>query len=309
MTGIRALAWVVMGLLLAEGVALAQQAPPPTPPWSKFVRTRAHALPIPAQWVETPEGEFAHDIVLPDSIPKTVPFDFEEAKKKAKRSGGKTVSRQYWEHLCATEAGSFVLKTVENVDGFFFMRAVVGLGDQDNNSRWKAEAPGMESNAPTIWRASNVEEAFVYPPFSTYKWVDGPADTRGLVRLYGKPPRRAANAGDPVAASDAAYGLTWRGIRRERDRELAVAGFEWIAVDRRTGEVLGVLRDFNITGLTRNWAEGVFWLNAGRCPVITDLLGPLGDFAQASHWIPMVLRPAVYPGVLKFLDQRKREIR
>jgi hypothetical protein len=113
--------------LLAFAPATAQKPPdPPAPPWKDFVKTRGHDNEIPAQWVETPEGRFAHDIVLPASIPKTVPFDFKAAKLRALVPGSKSVTRQYWDHLCATEAGSFILKPEENVDGFFFMRPVGG---------------------------------------------------------------------------------------------------------------------------------------------------------------------------------------
>jgi len=62
------------------------------------------------------------------------------------------------------------------------------------------------------------------------------------------------------------YGLIWRGLKRPRDRELNIAGGEWIVFDITGGAVLAVQRDYFLTGLTRNTREGIWWLNASGCP-------------------------------------------
>lgn len=150
--------------------AVAQPIPvePPAPPWKDFVKVDGHANEIPIGWLATEEGRFAHSIVLPDSVPKTVPFDFTAARLRALSPSGKSVARQYWEHLCNTEAGSFILRPVDGVDGVFFMRPVGGANEQQNNDRWKLEAPGMQ--ASWGWKYDPVDEAqmFVDPPGHTY---------------------------------------------------------------------------------------------------------------------------------------------
>ncbi len=64
----------------------------------------------PADPLATEEGRFAHSI----KIPNPVPLD----------SGYKPgmTSQEYFDHLCKTEAGEFIYKTVENVEGIYQMR-------------------------------------------------------------------------------------------------------------------------------------------------------------------------------------------
>jgi hypothetical protein len=298
-------------LLFAVAVPLAAAAQPipvepPAPPWKDFVKTRGHANEIPAGWVATEAGRFAHDIVLPDAVPKTVPFDFTAARLRALKPGSKSVARQYWDHLCSTEAGSFILKPVDGVDGFFFMRPVGGANEQQNSDRWRLEAPGLQ--ASWGWKYSPEREgiAFVAPPSATYQWVDFPASAGGVLHLFAYQSSDLSLRTQPRSNSDARFGLTWRGIHRARDRYYAISGAEWIAIDRNSGEVLGVLRDFYLTGSVRNRPAGIYWLNAGRCPFKLQLLGGGGETKDAGVWTPMVLRPTTYPGVLKFLDKQRR---
>ena len=99
--------------------------------------------------------------------------------------------------------------------------------------------------------------------------------------------------------SKARYAVLWRGIRRERDREHLISGAEWIAFDRRNGEVLAVLRDFYLTGETTNVKERISWLNARRCPFVNKRYRFPGETNVSSFWIPEVLRPAQFPKVLE----------
>ena len=61
------------------------------------------------------------------------------------------------------------------------------------------------------------------------------------------------------------FGLVWRGIKRPNDREMAIAGSEWIVLDLKTNEVLAVQRNFALTGKTKNTPGGIWWLNAAHC--------------------------------------------
>jgi hypothetical protein len=64
----------------------------------------------PADPLATEEGRFAHSIRIPNPVPEDSGY-----------KPGMT-PEQYFEHLCKTEAGEFIYKTVENVEGIYMMR-------------------------------------------------------------------------------------------------------------------------------------------------------------------------------------------
>jgi hypothetical protein len=298
-------------LAIFSNVATAGRAEPPAPPappWDRFVKADGHANEIPAQWLDTPEGRFAHSIRLPDSIPKTVPFDFNRARLRSALPGSPSVARQYWEHLCATEAGSFILKTVDNVEGFAFLRPVGGMSEQELRDRWKKEAPKLQSDYG--WRYDPLGEAigYVNPPHYTYLYVEYPDPEKAgaFWKLSGYVSRQREFTVEREPAPTSRYAVTWRGIHRPKDREYLISGYEWIVLDRSNGDVLAVFRDFGITGFTRNEKDGIYWLNAGYCPFRKTLIAR-PDFREAGTWIPRVLKPTIYPDHLKFTDERLGE--
>lgn len=59
---------------------------------------------------------------------------------------------------------------------------------------------------------------------------------------------------------EARYAMTWRGLNRSHTRDMLIGGEEWIFIDLRTKDVVGVFREF-----TRAWEKGIYRLNAGRC--------------------------------------------
>ena len=276
----------------------------PALPWKDFVKNEGHANEIPVQWVATPEGKFAHSIKLPELVPNSVPFDFRAARSKALWPGNLPVARQYWEHLCETEAGSFILAPVDKVDGFFFMRPVHGANEQENNDRWKLEAPGLEASFGFKYDPQTEAIAYVNTPWRTYEWVEFPdVDRSSVLHMSGYVSRVAPMTIDRLPEPKARYAVLWRGIRRERDREHLISGAEWIAFDRRNGEVLGVLRDFYLSGETRNVRERISWLNARRCPFVNKRYRFPGAANVSSYWIPDVLRPAQFPRVLEAIRE------
>ena len=298
---------VAASIAIAPNIAAAGGAEPPAPPappWDTFVKVDGHANEIPVQWLDTPEGRFAHSISLPDSIPKSVPFDFGKARLKSLAPGSQGVARQYWEHLCATEAGSFILKTVDNVEGFAFLRAVGGMSEQELRDRWKKEAPSLQANA--AWRYNPLTEAvgYVNPPQATYLYVEYPDPEKagGFWKLSGYIFRQREFAVEREPAPTSRYAVTWRGIHRSEDREYLISGYEWIVLDRSNGEVLAVFRDFGITGFTRNEKDGIYWLNAARCPFRKAEFGRVSG-TEAAVWIPRVLAPEPYPEALRFIDK------
>jgi hypothetical protein len=261
--------------------------------WTTFVRTEGHANEIPAQWVATPIGRFAHDLKIPNPVPA-------DSGYRARMS-----SREYWEHLCRTEAGSFIFRTVDNVEGFLFMRPMLTPTDDDIQDRYLFEAAVIQASAqvrehyrnkdpdyPPVLRA----EGFVNPPFTTYRFIEFPQPTAGRFwHMYGYVQDKAPMKVETVDRPHSRFGLLWRGIRRPMDRELGISGSEWIVLDLETKEVLGLLRDFGWMPRVRNSPTGVYWLNAGLCPFRHmfdgDGAGAMAQAAEDIVWLRRTLKP------------------
>ena len=82
----------------------------------------------PADPLATEEGRFAHSIKIPNPVPEDSGY-----------KPGMT-SQEYFDHLCKTEAGEFIYKTVENVEGIYMMRPRKEASDSMHSSifmRWK----------------------------------------------------------------------------------------------------------------------------------------------------------------------------
>ena len=75
----------------------------------------------PADPLATEEGRFAHSIRIPNPVPADSGY-----------KPGMT-PQDYFDHLCKTEAGEFIYKTVANVEGLFLMRPREKVYD-DNSS-------------------------------------------------------------------------------------------------------------------------------------------------------------------------------
>ncbi len=73
----------------------------------------------PADPLATEEGRFAHSIKIPNPVPADSGY-----------KPGMT-SQEYFDHLCKTEAGEFIYKTVENVEGLYMMRPRESAKDDD----------------------------------------------------------------------------------------------------------------------------------------------------------------------------------
>mgnify|MGYP003600947459 FL=1 len=68
-----------------------------------------------------------------------------------------------------------------------------------------------------------------------------------------------------IPALTARYGYTWRGLRRERDREFGIAGGELLIYDLETREVLAVRRQFLIAFKNPRGEGKALWEIAARC--------------------------------------------
>jgi hypothetical protein len=204
----------------------------------------------PADPLATEEGRFAHSIKIPNPV--------------SADSGYKPgmTPEQYFHHLCKTEAGEFIYKTVENVDGLYMMRPRERVFDDHMQHLYAMEDPyGHED-----WEAKTPESLFIRS--GRYRFVERPLPStrnptsKGVRYLRytgydGQDPKTMAV--QETVDRKSRYGYTWRGIARPHDRELGIAGGELIVLDWETNEVLAVRRGFIRSGGVRN-LTGVWWL-------------------------------------------------
>ncbi len=271
--------------------------------WTKFVPVEGQPLPVPEQWLDTEEARIAHNLKLPDAVPKPVPFDFKAAGSGALFTSDRKVAVKYFDHLCKTEAGEWIFKTVKDVEGLYFARPQRPPTSDQLADPYGPEMPWIQrvfllTGDSLKWHGA----WFVQPPIYNYKFVEQPRrDVKwqaGLreryIRLFGytREPALDQNGRPTVYLKDetpmqvvgipqptARYGYTWRGIRRERDREHNVAGGEVLIYDLVTQEVLAVRRQFLIAGKNPRGRERTLWEIAARC---RELPGHLdgGEFSQ-----------------------------
>jgi hypothetical protein len=227
--------------------------------WKIFVSVEGQPEPVPAEWVATPEGRFAHSIKLPDPLPADSGYREE------------MTSKEYWEHLCKTEAGEFIYESVDNVEGFYFMRPPGRPSDDDLKHRFELEAPEIERTYQLRQPAPEYRgRIFVNPPWAKYRYVEEPSssadNSTSYVHISGYRQDTAPMKVEATVKLQSKYGITWRGIRRENDRDLAIAGSEWIVLDFEKNEVMALQRNFALTGWVKRAPEGIWWLNAAGCP-------------------------------------------
>lgn len=226
----------------------------------------------PADPLATEEGRFAHRIKIPNPVPEDSGY-----------KPGMT-PEQYFEHLCKTEAGEFIYKTVDDVDGLLQLRIRDNPTDYELEHLYALEDP----YGHTVGVRSHPEEYFVQPAIGEYQFLEILSGTgqqgkemtkyRRFYRDEKANPRKGYQtatdgalvrvpyivAEEHVSSLLSRYGYTWRGISRPYDRELGIAGGELIIIDLRTNEVLAVRRSFVRSGYVRN-RTGVWWLTAKKC--------------------------------------------
>jgi hypothetical protein len=137
---------------------------------------------------------------------------------------------------------------------------------------------------------------FILPPLYNYGFVEQPRRATNwqaniqepYIRLFGYT-REQAHQPDGslsthwkdktpmqvmgIPSLTARYGYTWRGIKRERDREHGIAGGELIIYDLQSKEVLAVRRQFLIAAHNPRGAGKAMWEVATRCPNLPESVG------------------------------------
>jgi hypothetical protein len=240
----------------------------------------------PTDPLATEAGRFAHSIKIPNPVPEDSGY-----------KPGMT-PQEYFDHLCKTEAGEFIFKTVENVDGLYMMRPRKEASDYELEHLYALEDPYGDTDDP------NPQDYFIQPPYGVYDFAEAPgrlvAQSSVRYRRYVRGPEKDSKK-DFVYMKDmhservpyvvqvedterlkSRYGYIWRGITRPHDRDMGIAGGELIVMAVQQNEVLAVRRGFIRSGGVRN-LTGIWWLNGQFCPKKNPL--------TTSQFIQKVLKP------------------
>jgi hypothetical protein len=205
----------------------------------------------------------------------------------------------YFLHLCKKEGGEFIYRRVDGVEGILFHRPLFQATDQDLQDRFKLEAPGLLSGYQ-LW---GIRFSMRAVPFLKYR-------DRGY-EFYVEPREIAGDPGGPgyweakyrdsrsfevgsvrsVSAPGTPYAVSWRGVIRKGARERSIGAEEIVVIDTRSQEVLGLMRRFFLTGRTRRTPQGVWWLNAARCPQF-EKRDPTAGHEHLRKFVESVLSPA-----------------
>jgi hypothetical protein len=241
----------------------------------------------PADPLATEEGRFAHAIKIPNPVPADSGY-----------KPGMT-PEQYFDHLCKTEAGEFIYKTVEHVEGLYMMRPRKEATDDELSHLYALEDPYDATDDP------QPQDYLVQPPFGLYHFMESvrtkdDTDTSQPYLRYSRGSEKESKRDyvymdgtrshrvpyivtkEGVSSLKSRYGFIWRGIHRPHDRELGIVGGELIVMELQTNDVLGVRRGFIRSGAVRN-LTGVWWLGGQVCPIKKAL--------SSSQFIRKILRP------------------
>ncbi|CAE6750911.1 MAG: hypothetical protein H8K06_20415 [Nitrospira sp.] len=208
----------------------------------------------PTDPLATEEGRFAHSIKIPNPLPEDSGY----------RPG--MTSEQYFDHLCKTEAGEFIYKTVDNVEGIFMMRPRKEATDWELEHLYALEDPYgyvTEGSAETGRELLVRSGAYVFLEERSLVVTDGTVYRRYTAKYKGN---KKILVGEDTAVLGSRYGYVWRGIVRPHDRELGIAGGELVVLDTQSNEVVAVRRGFLRSGDVRNRLTGVWWPGAYTCP-------------------------------------------
>lgn len=257
----------------------------------------------PADPLATEEGRLAHSIRIPNPVPEDSGY-----------KPGMT-SQEYFNHLCKTEAGEFIYKTVDNVEGLYMMRPRKKATDDELRHLYALEDPYGHTNG----EATMGEYDFVSP--NRYVYFERPTQPsrfNEVIRRFGKDnaDQQKLEGYERFAGYDSRhlesmkkesaqrlqsrYGFTWRGITRPHDRELGIAGGELIVLNLETKEVLGVRRGYIRSGNMKS-LTGVWWLTGQACPTYGYRGGRNKDFDFSYWFIGKVLKPKNYEQSFKEL--------
>jgi hypothetical protein len=242
----------------------------------------------PADPLATEEGRFAHSIRIPNPVPADSGY-----------KPGMT-PQDYFDHLCKTEAGEFIYRTVENVEGIYIMRPRKEATDSELSHLYALEDPYGQ----VLGESRLPQNSYVQPALGKYEFMEMPAlgSQKKYRRYYrdenahpGRKYQTAINgksvlvpyivAEAEVPMTKSHFGYTWRGVARPYDRDMGIAGGELIILDIETNEVVAVRRGYIRSGSGKN-ITGIWWLAGQVCSEMV---------AEREHlFVKQVLRPTSY---------------
>ena len=181
---------------------------------------------------DTPESAFAHSIRLPP--PHDKPKDIYRAGMS---------SEQYFQALCKEDAGEWIFRRVEGVNG---------LRQERPKVRFSLGYVGIAYSTieQAYYMDSDLQEYFVAPPVGRYtyletrNWTTPSPNMQGGYTKYFREPGSTRIESKVTPQAEANHALIWRGVRRPHDRENAIDGYEIIIYQVRPFEVLAFRRGF-----------------------------------------------------------------
>ena len=181
-------------------------------------------------------------------------------------------SKEYFEALCKAEAGEFIYKTVENVEGIYQVRPLTRNEDQ-NNDLYVIEDPyGIDYPSATV-------TALNFLMSGRYQFFESPIQSGDVTKQMIKKIERFFGSDGSNSKTlkreyeevpKARYAYTWRGIHRPHDREMEIAGGELALLDLQTNEILALRRGFVRRDYIPHTLPQKSW-GAGSCPQRTPV--------------------------------------
>lgn len=219
----------------------------------------------------------------------------EQAYKKGMSSG------EYFKALCEAEAGKFIYRTAENVEGVYQIRPLKNhQGNHVLQDKYVFESPYQQAIDNPLDPGFNLlnpgeyefVETVIYEPRPkrtlkrsyTPSFLESAPDGTKYIRYEGEAYKDYKSV-EKIYVSElkSQYGYVWRGIKRHHDREHAIAGNELAIVDLKTNEILGLWRGFVQSGSSKS--KKVWWISGAACPKI------YGEKDMLDKFMLQVLKP------------------
>jgi len=232
-------------------------------------------------------------------LPDARPINWPNPPKSVYRQG--MSAPEYFKALCDSEAGQFIYRTVDDVEGVYQVRPRFKATDyqlQDPNvledpyhyNLAEPKSRGISFLGPgnySYWESS------LYEPKD--RWSRSAED--GSESLQDKPSYKdrfilyERHNGKESGSTSKRYektltsrfGYVWRGITRPNDRENYIAGGELAIVDLQSSEILAIWRGFARSRMNKR--HQAWWLGSQTCPMTGT------DGTDMVNFIKQVLRP------------------
>lgn len=197
---------------------------------------------LPEDPLSTPEGRFAHSIKLP------APHD---EPKDVWRPG--MTGEEYFQALCEAEAGEWIFRTVEGVEGVRQVRPYHKTNFYESLGTYLAAEIAVGEIVAHVDNPAGYLVSSGVKQWRTYQYLEIPISENYGSDNYSRhiksldvpqvPPVYGVAVINHVTPQSR-YGYVWRGIERDRARENGILGSELLVLDLDSKEVLGYRRHF-----------------------------------------------------------------